>query len=231
MKLVLFLCFFLIFSPFAHGQVNELLNFNPDYETIDFAVEGTVRMSIFLINPTLEFYGRADQSEDFTDPLIPPISVTEAGLSVLSLPISIGPAQYLAEDITQMATGVSQSTDMLLNNYRVTVYGNHLYFVYGEIVDYTLTDMEIINLIEDEEIIDLISEKGLSEGIVYGGRMSFEDELVKKIMVYSDRWWAELNLKWELIQGEYFFPEKIIGEGHYERPISIELIFSDYVIR
>ncbi len=228
--LTLVVCFFLLFSFPVHSQVVELLDFNPEYEEIDFSVEGTIKMHVFLINPTLNFYGTAGENEKFSDPLVPAISVTEASLSVLSLPIIRGRAESLAKNITEMATGVSRSTDVLLRNYRTVVLGEDLYFVFRQIIGPMLTNAEIVNLIENGEITDLALEKGFDYGIVYGGKMTFNDGLVRKITVYSDDWWANLELEWETIQEKYFFPEKITGEGYYSRPISIEFIFSDYKI-
>ncbi len=235
-KLALFIVIFLIFSTLtpameakeAKNEVQSLFDFNPQYESLSFSVEGSIRMHVFLLNPTFIFSGRGGRDDNF-EAMAPEVEVTEAYFRVLVVPLSIGSATDIAEEIIGTVVGVSEPTEEVLRGYQTVLNDDDLYFIWERIIE-EKSDRETVELIEEGKVSELAVKRGFSQGRIYGGKMTFEDGLAERVVAYSDEWWVDLSVYWKSI-GDYNFIKEVSGNGFYERPVTVEISFSDYELK
>ncbi len=223
---VLFILFILSFPASA---AEDLLDFNPDYERLDFSVEGTLTANFLFVNPALEFSGTGKRDDRNSDWLTPLVEIEEANFNVFIFSFGEDSATELAEDLIGSMVGVADSQEEAMEDYYL-VEDEDLFFVYRNFFNDRPPDREIIRIIEDEKIQEMAEKGDYTEGKMFGGKMVFQDGLLTRILGYSDDWWADLDVEWKSVDGKYSFPKRATGQGYHDRKIDLEVDFFDYEV-
>lgn len=217
----------LIFGGAAHGA--DFLDFNPDYDYLRFSVDGELTASFLFLNPSLEFSGVGGRNDKNADWLTPMISIREANFNLFTVSFGKDTATELAEELVGSIVGVVDSQEEVLADYYTVRQADQLFFLYKDLLDYRPVSSSVVRYIENEEVANLAMERGFDDGRMYGGIMTMSQGLIVNMLVYSDDWWADLEVDWKEM-GDYNFPKKAVGEGYHDRPITLEVEFYDYEV-
>ncbi len=223
---VLFIVFILPGSVLASG---DMLDFNPDYEYLSFKVEGRVTIDLLLLNPSLQFRGIGERNHKNSDWLTPMVSIKEANLNLFTISFGKERATKLAEELVGSIVGVMDSQDEVLDDYYTVREGDHLYFLYKDLLDYRPASSSVVRIIDDKKVTALAKEGGFDRGRMYGGIIEFNNRAAVNFLIYSDDWRADLSVDWKEM-GDYIFPERAYGKGYHDRPIELEVDFYQYEV-
>jgi len=198
------------------------LDFNFNYDSLDFSVEGRVRFDILLLRPTLRFSGKGELYQDSSGVSTSSVSVKDSSFSVLYLPFRIRDSDEIAEEIIEAILKVLNPADMVERDYYLAFKEDELFFVIKRLMDQIPSEDQIIEMIKEEKILEKSTERGLKDQRVYGGRVLFKDNLARNVVIYSNDWWANLKIYWKETNGKSF-PEKVRGDGFYRRDLDIKI--------
>ncbi len=216
-------------SEVYEEDLMNMLKINPDFEEISFYVEGEALIYFPLIDPALKFAGQGMRNGEG---IAPEIDLEEASFEILYFTLGDELALNIAENLTNSILKITEPEEEIWVDYQTLFKNGSLFFVHEALMAGLSSPETAFEKLQNNELADGAAGNSFDGDGAYGGKLNFneEREVITNIEVYSEDWWADLEIIWEQIGDEFKMPAVIRGEGHYLREFDVKIHLSSYEI-